>query len=44
MIMHGHWFGMVFGGLHVVAAGVFFYLMWHIAKSLRRIATHLENK
>lgn len=44
MIMHGHWFGIVFAWASAATAGGFFYLLWHIAKSLRRIANHLENK
>jgi hypothetical protein len=44
MIMHGHGLGIVFAGLHLIAAGGFFYLLWHISRSLRRIANRLENQ
>ncbi len=44
--MHGHWqFGIVSIVLHLIAAGAFFYFMFQITKSLKRIANHLdENK
>ncbi len=42
--MHGHWqFGIISLGVHLIAAGAFFYFMFHITKSLKRIANHLEN-
>ncbi|AJQ29966.1 hypothetical protein [Pelosinus fermentans] len=36
--------GIAFGIAHVAAAGGFFYLLYHIAKSLRRIANHLDKQ
>ena len=43
--MHGHWqFGIVSIGFHLIAAGAFFYFMFHITKSLKRIANYLEKK
>jgi hypothetical protein len=44
-MMHGNpSFGIAIGVVHVVATGGFFYLLYHIAKSLRRIANHLDKK
>jgi hypothetical protein len=44
-MMHGnHSIGIVLGVVHFVAAGGFFYFLYHIAKSLRRIANHLDKK
>lgn len=44
-MMHGNpVVGIAFGVAHVVAAGSFFYLLYHIAKSLRRIADHFDRK
>ena len=43
--MHGHWqFGIVAIIFHLVTAGAFFYFMFNITNSLKRIANHLENK
>jgi hypothetical protein len=44
-MMHGnHGIGIALSVVHVVATGGFFYLLYHIAKSLRRIADHLDKK
>lgn len=44
-MMHGNaGFGIAFGVLHVVVTGGFFYLLYHIARSLRRIANHLDKE
>lgn len=43
--MHGHFgFGIVLGIIHIGVIGGFFYFAYHISKSLKRIADHLENK
>lgn len=44
-MMHGNpGFGIAFGVVHIVAMGGFFYLLYHISKSLRSIANHLNKK
>ncbi len=43
--MHGHWmFGLVGIGFHLIVAGAFFYFMFQITKSLKRIANYFETK
>ena len=44
--MHGHipFFGMAFGGFHLILAIVFLYLFYNISKSLQRIADGMEKK
>ena len=43
--MYGHeLFGLVGIGVHFIVAGAFFYFLFHITKSLKRIADHIENK
>lgn len=44
--MHGHisFFGMAFGGFHLIFAIVFLYLFYNISKSLQRIAGGMEKK
>ncbi|MBU2701393.1 hypothetical protein Ga0466249_002507 [Sporomusaceae bacterium BoRhaA] len=43
--MHGHGlFGLVGIGVHFILAGAFFYFLFHITRSLKRIAIHLESK
>lgn len=44
-MMHGNpSFGIALGVVHLAAAGGFFYLLYHISKSLKRIADHLDKK
>lgn len=44
-MMHGNpVIGIAFGIAHIAAAAGFFYLLYHIARSLRRIADHLDQK
>ena len=44
-MMHGHiGFGIFFGILHIGVLGGFFYFLYQISKSLKRIANHYENK
>jgi len=43
-MMHGNiGFGIAFGVFHIVAAGGFFYLLYSISTSLKRIANHLDK-
>lgn len=44
--MHGHipFFGMAFGGFHLILAIAFLYLLYNISKSLQRIAAGMEKK
>lgn len=42
--MHGHVAGIIFSIVHIVFAGGFFYFLYQITKSLKRIANCLENK
>jgi len=42
--MHGNiGFGIAFGVLHIAAVGGFFYFLYNISQSLKRIANHLEK-
>ena len=43
-MMHGHFgFGIAIAILHIAAVGGFFYLLYNILKSLKRIANHLDK-
>jgi len=43
-MMHGNFgFGIAFAVLHIAAVGGFFYFIYNISKSLKRIANHLEK-
>jgi hypothetical protein len=43
--MHGYGlFGFVGIGVHFIFAGAIFYFLFHITRSLKRIADHFESK
>lgn len=45
MMMHGNIaFGIAFTVLHIAAVGGFFYFIYNISKSLKRIADHFEKE
>lgn len=44
-MMHGHLgMSLIFGVVHIGVVGGFFYFLYHISKSLKRIADQLDNK